>query len=189
MSITLLGSPVVILNSSDAAVEMLDKKSALYSDRPTFPVCGEVIGWNRTLAFLHYGHIWRETRRLFSQTIGTRRSLDSLTDQLEYEGHRFVSRLLEKPEQVLQHVRGYGHSSWTHHTCSATSNRFTGASILRITYGYTVEREDDELVQLVDRAVEEFSLASAPGAHYADILPIRLCSIRTAAISSTLTVR
>ena len=56
--------------------------------------------------------------------------------------------------------------------------RFTGASILRITYGYAVEKEDDELVQLVDRAVEEFSLATAPGAFYADMLPIRSFDFR-----------
>lgn len=106
MSVTLLGNPVVILNSATAAIEMLDKKSAFYSDRPTLPVCGEVIGWNRTLALLHYGHVWRETRRLFSQTIGTRRSLDDLSGQLEYEGHRFVYRLLTEPERLFQHVRG-----------------------------------------------------------------------------------
>ncbi|KAI0736096.1 cytochrome P450 [Fomitopsis betulina] len=155
MSITLLGNPVVILNSSNAALKMLDKKSALSSDRPNLPVCGEVIGWDRTLALLHYNHVWRETRRLFLQTIGTRKSLDNLTGQLEFEGRRFVLHLLEAPEQVSQQVR-----------------RFSGASILHITYGYGVEGEDDELVQLVDRAVEEFSLASAPGAYYADILPI-----------------
>lgn len=68
------------------------------------------------------------------------------------------------------------------------SRRFTGASILRITYGYVVEREDNELVQLVDRAVEEFSLASAPGAHYADVLPMRSSFDWPAAMSVALTV-
>ncbi|KAH9938483.1 cytochrome P450 [Fomitopsis serialis] len=155
ISITLLGQPVVILNSSHAAVDMLDKKSAIYSDRPTFPVCGQVIGYDRTLVLLHYGPVWRETRRLFSKTIGTRDSLMHLSDRLERGGHRFLTRLMAQPETLFQQVRG-----------------FTGASILSIAYGYNVEREDDELIRLVDKAVEEFSLASAPGAYFADALPI-----------------
>ncbi|KAH9938482.1 cytochrome P450 [Fomitopsis serialis] len=154
MSVTLLDQPMVVLNSSHIAVDMLDKKSAIYSDRPTFPVCGQVIGWDRTLVFLHYGPVWRETRRLFSQTIGTRVSLMHLYDHLEREGNRFLARLMVQPETLFQQVRG-----------------FTGASILSIAYGYNVEREDDELVRLVDKAVEEFSLASAPGAYFADALP------------------
>ncbi|KAH9843975.1 cytochrome P450 [Rhodofomes roseus] len=155
VSVTLLGQPVLVLNTSAAAIEILDKKSSIYSDRPTLPVCGEVIGWDRTLVLLHYGPVWRETRRLFSQTIGTRDSLMHLSDQLEREGHRFVARLMANPAALFQHVRG-----------------FTGASILNITYGYTVEREDDDLVRLVDKTVEQFSLSSAPGAFYADVLPI-----------------
>ncbi|TFY69462.1 hypothetical protein EVJ58_g398 [Rhodofomes roseus] len=158
VSVTLLGQPVLVLNTSAAAIEILDKKSSIYSDRPTLPVCGEVIGWDRTLVLLHYGPVWRETRRLFSQTIGTRDSLMHLSDQLEREGHRFVARLMANPAALFQHVRG-----------------FTGASILNITYGYTVEREDDDLVRLVDKTVEQFSLSSAPGAFYADVLPICLC--------------
>ncbi|KZT72684.1 cytochrome P450 [Daedalea quercina L-15889] len=155
ISVNLLGQPIVILNSLHAAIEMLDKKSSIYSDRPTLPVCGQVIGWEHSLALLHYGSVWRDTRRLFSQTIGTHRSLLSLSDQLEYEGHRFLTHLMAEPDRLIAQVR-----------------RFTGASILNITYGYTVEREDDQLVELVDRAVEEFSLASTPGANYADAIPI-----------------
>ena len=82
-----------------------------YSDRPTLPVCGEVGGWDRSLALLHYGRAWRETRRLFNQTIGNRTSLDGLTAQLEFEGHRFLSRILTAPEQMPQHVRGYDDQS------------------------------------------------------------------------------
>jgi hypothetical protein len=37
-----LGLPVVVLNSYNAAHELLVKRSSHYSDRPRFPVCGEV---------------------------------------------------------------------------------------------------------------------------------------------------
>jgi hypothetical protein len=41
--------------------------------------------------------------------------------------------------------------------------RTAGAIILRISYGYKVEEGADPLVTLADRAMEQFSLSTAPG--------------------------
>lgn len=38
MSINVFGQNVIILNDAKAASELLDKRSAIYSDRPTFPM-------------------------------------------------------------------------------------------------------------------------------------------------------
>lgn len=94
---------MVILNSSDVADEMLDKKSAIYSDRPVFPVAGEVIGWRRILAFHQYGSRWREIRRLFSRTIGAHNSLVRLADGLEQEAYEFARRIAADPANLTQH--------------------------------------------------------------------------------------
>lgn len=55
--------------------------------------------------------------------------------------------------------------------------RFAAASTLKITYGYTAKKEDDELLQIANTAMEEFSLALAPGAYLADLILIRLWSL------------
>lgn len=39
-------------------------------------------------------------------------------------------------------------------------------------YGYEVQEGDDPLVDLVDRAVEEFSISTRPGAFLVDTLPV-----------------
>jgi hypothetical protein len=41
-SVTVLGRPLIILNSAKVAMDMLDKKSAKYSDRPVMPMGGEL---------------------------------------------------------------------------------------------------------------------------------------------------
>lgn len=41
-----------------------------------------------------------------------------------------------------------------------------------MSHGYTVQEGEDPMVNLVDRAVEEFSLSSAPGAFLVDVFPI-----------------
>ena len=105
VSVHLLGKPIVILNSLRVADEMLDKKSAIYSDRPVFPVAGEVIGWRRILAFHQYEPRWREIRRLFSQTIGTHNSLARLADGLQQETYEFVRRVAADPASLTQHAQ------------------------------------------------------------------------------------
>jgi hypothetical protein len=42
VSVTVLGRSLIILNSAEIAVDMLDKKSAKYSDRPVLPMGGEL---------------------------------------------------------------------------------------------------------------------------------------------------
>jgi hypothetical protein len=49
--------------------------------------------------------------------------------------------------------------------------RTAGAIILRITYGYELQGDDDPLVNLVDRAVSQFSLSTTPGTWLVDVLP------------------
>jgi hypothetical protein len=48
-----------------------------------------------------------------------------------------------------------------------------GAIILRISYGYEVKENNDPFVDLADRALEEFSQATAHGAFMVDIMPSR----------------
>lgn len=98
----LLGKPIVILNSSHLANDILGKKSAIYSDRPLVPVAGELMGWRRILVLHRYGPRWREIRRLFSQTIGTHNSLMRLADGLEQEACEFVRRIAADPT-ILTH--------------------------------------------------------------------------------------
>jgi hypothetical protein len=42
-SVTAFGQTVVIVNSLKTAIEILDKKSSIYSDRPVFQMCGELV--------------------------------------------------------------------------------------------------------------------------------------------------
>lgn len=49
-----------------------------------------------------------------------------------------------------------------------------GAIILKLTYGYTIDTtKRDPLVDVAEKALEQFSLAVVPGAWLVDIIPIR----------------
>ncbi|KAG2046757.1 cytochrome P450 [Suillus hirtellus] len=59
--IEVVGQHIVVLNSVKAAIDMLDKKSTLYSDRPIFSVGGELVGWKHSLTLLPDGDRFRHT--------------------------------------------------------------------------------------------------------------------------------
>ena len=101
---------MIVLNTPRVAIELLDKKGAIYSDRPILPVAGHIMGWDQTLGLQRYGSAWREGRRMFSKMLGSRKNIDNLADQLEEENHRFLVRLSAEPEQLLQNVRRYERS-------------------------------------------------------------------------------
>ena len=103
--LNVLGEKIIILNSSKAAVDLLDKRSATYSDRPVLVVCGEIIGWNRALPLTQYGPRFRELRKDFSRLIGSRASMEKFTPLLEKETAKFVARVIADPDSLARQIR------------------------------------------------------------------------------------
>jgi Cytochrome P450 len=104
-SVSVLGQTLIILNSSEIATEMLEKKSSIYSDRPVLQMGGELVGWKNTLVLLPYGDRFRRFRRLFHQTIGNTMTMKQFLPLEEFETHRFLRRVLAKPADLAAHVR------------------------------------------------------------------------------------
>ncbi|KAH7916689.1 cytochrome P450 [Hygrophoropsis aurantiaca] len=153
-SVEVLGQHIIVLNSVKPAVEMLDKKSSVYSDRPVLPMGGELCGWKNTLVLLPYGDRFREYRKNFHRVIGSRASMDTYHAVEEIETHRFLQRVLAKPSELSAHVR-----------------KTAGAIILRISHGYEVKEHNDPFIELADVAVNQFSASTATGAFMVDIMP------------------
>jgi hypothetical protein len=104
-SITIFGQTIVLLNSIDVAIEMLDKKSGIYSDRPVFQMGGELCGWKDHLVLTPYGERFRNYRKNFHRTIGSHKAMRNYLPVEELETRRFLRRVLAKPEDLSQHVR------------------------------------------------------------------------------------
>ncbi|EGN99070.1 hypothetical protein SERLA73DRAFT_181861, partial [Serpula lacrymans var. lacrymans S7.3] len=142
LSFHVLGTRLVIVNSAEMAVDILDKKSAIYSDRPSFTMAGELIGWKNTSIFLRYGETFREHRRNFHRLIGSRALMQKFDPVVEQFTRRFLQDVLKNPhhDKLRPYIR-----------------KMAGSIILKISYGYNVQDENDPLVKLADRAVAQFS--------------------------------
>lgn len=104
LSVKLLGRPMIIVNSADILDE-LDKKGAMYSDRPVLEMGGELVGYSQTLVLLAYGARFRTYRKHFSRYIGSPKPIQQLYPLIEHECHRFLKRTLAKPEDLMPHLR------------------------------------------------------------------------------------
>ncbi|KAK1231056.1 hypothetical protein PQX77_005832 [Marasmius sp. AFHP31] len=152
-SVSLMGQPMIIVNSADIMAE-LDKKSSIYSDRPRLEMGGELVGYSKTLVLVPYGERFRNYRRYISRLIGTPKSAATFGSLEEAEMHKFLKRVAENPGELSQHLR-----------------KTSGALIMKITYGIEVQEDSDPFVELIEHANDNFSLATAPGAFLVDVFP------------------
>ena len=103
--LNILGQETIILNSYKAAVELFDKKSSTYSNRPIVMMCGEMAGWNKSLGLVQYGPRFRVFRKYLSKAMGTRTSVEKFAPLQEKETAKFVAKIMADPDSLVQQIR------------------------------------------------------------------------------------
>ncbi|TFY66371.1 hypothetical protein EVG20_g4713 [Dentipellis fragilis] len=154
-SFTMLGQPMLVLNTPAAAEEMLDKKSAIYSDRPHLTMASDLVGWKDVLVLTPYGDRFKAYRRMMHCVVGTRAAVDSYNAMLEVEAQKAAVRIRDDPKEFREHIR-----------------KGVGASILMISHGYKVQGDSDELVRIADSATDQLNEIVSPGRFLVDQIPI-----------------
>ena len=104
-TVAILGQRLVVLNSAQMAISILDKKSSIYSDRPVVGMGGELVGWKNSLPLMPYGARFRNHRRLAHQLFGTNVTMNQFLPMLELETRRSLKRFLNSPEELSVHIR------------------------------------------------------------------------------------
>ena len=94
----------MIINSLQTAIDLFEKRGAMYSDRAHF-VSADIIGYSDLTPMLPYGDRLKKQRKFMSQAIGTRPLLDRLAPLQEHEVHRYLLRLLKRPEDFEAHTK------------------------------------------------------------------------------------
>jgi len=147
------GQSMVVINSYDIAVELLEKRSLNYSDRPNSVMLNELQHWDWAFSGMPYGDDWRRLRapmqKFFEPT-----NLAQFEDVLNGEAEKLLRWLLHSPKQYDLHIR-----------------TIVASSIMVLTYGHEVTSLDDPYVALARDGVREISLAFRQGEYLVDILP------------------
>ncbi|KAI0770060.1 cytochrome P450 [Fomes fomentarius] len=136
-----LGQRTVVLGSADAIREFLEKRTTNTSDRPTAPIV-HLTGNDWILGLIPYGQRWRSYRRAIWQYFHP----DAI--------NKYYPKLLDNPEDFRKHIR---------------FSLF--ATMLKIGYGIDVEDEENEIIRVIDDALEGAAQARVPGRFLVDFFP------------------
>lgn len=103
--LSIMGESLVIINSYETAIDLLEKRSSLYSDRIQLP-SSVFIGFTDVVASAAYASDrFREQRRMITQVVGTRALVEQLWPGQKDAINKFLPRLLEDPEHFIDHLR------------------------------------------------------------------------------------
>ncbi|KAJ7357266.1 cytochrome P450 [Mycena albidolilacea] len=145
---------MVILNSYAAVAELLDKRSANYSDRPPMHMANDLMSWNWDFVHMRYSDRWRLHRKTFHQYFQSRAVPAYLPIQMRAT-RTLLQRLSKDPTHFDSHIREH-----------------SGGVILQVVYGYEIQPENDPYAALAQEAMENLNQTVHSGLFLVDFLPI-----------------
>ncbi|KAF8598568.1 cytochrome P450 [Ceratobasidium sp. AG-I] len=157
----MMGNNVVVLNSMQAASDLLDKRSALYSDRACPPMLGDstLLNWAGFPTFVHYGDVWRMYRRMMNIWMNARSSVCFHQSQL-YQTQLLLGRLLNAPN-----------TTQSSKVLECEFSRTMAATIFQSTYGYRVTRNDDKFIVGAKKSIEHMCKAMMSSNFFVNYFP------------------
>ncbi|KAJ8463525.1 hypothetical protein ONZ45_g17548 [Pleurotus djamor] len=136
----------------EAAVDLLDKRSQLYSDRPPIIVY-TIMGWVQDLALMRYGEEWRYHRKLVHSHFT--QSASRTYEPIQLKNVYILAQSL---------LKNNGHFN-------ASLSRFSTAIILEISYGHQIQMEGDEYIELAEASGTALRSGGPLGGTVVDFFP------------------
>ncbi|KAF7968957.1 hypothetical protein HWV62_28806 [Athelia sp. TMB] len=153
--LNVLGTRIVVLNSYEAANELLEKRAAIYSSRPPFVVLWELMGWRGNFQTIPYGEFWRSHRRLFNDEFNQQGKASIWHHPYQMRAiNEMLRKLLESPDKWKAHLR-----------------QQAGDTMLGSTYGMAAEKDRDPYIHAAGVLIHSASDSLTPGRYLVEILP------------------
>jgi cytochrome P450 len=108
MHADIMGQHMIVVNSYETAVDLLQRKAAIYSGRPSLYFGGKMVGYDQaTSLIVDTGSEWKEQRDMFAHHIGSQKALERFLPVSRKHTRRFLCQLLDDPgsEQLYHYVR------------------------------------------------------------------------------------
>ncbi|KAJ7252466.1 cytochrome P450 [Mycena rebaudengoi] len=142
--LSVFGKSIIILSSVDGVFDLLDRRSAIYSDRRVA---------NRVY-LKPINHDFRPRSIMVNELMGFEFAFGGNTDV--NASHDLLRRLLENPDdEVMDHIK-----------------HMTGALIMSIAYGIDALPSNDPYVETAEAVLDAMAQAAVPGRYLVDVIPI-----------------
>ncbi|CAE6443343.1 O-methylsterigmatocystin oxidoreductase Short=OMST oxidoreductase [Rhizoctonia solani AG-1 IB] len=160
----MFGRRFIILNSAEAVTDLLEKRSAKYSDRSPAPMMSDprLMGWSTNAGMIGYNDIWRHYRRLFNNWFNAR-TVPQFHEIQQNQARSLLRRLLtvSKEEYPFPQVR---HEFF-----------FTLASTMfQVGYGYRLKGLNDPFFENARQTIHNFTEAAMFTNFFVNIFPMMI---------------
>ncbi|CAH0045051.1 unnamed protein product [Clonostachys solani] len=149
---SMLGRSIIVLNSVQAARDLMDKRGANFADRPRF-VLFEVMGWGITLTFLRWSPRFKLHRKLLQQSFTQSACKAYRPIQID-EARRASRAILRSPDNWEMLLR-----------------QFSTAVVLQIGFGIDIQEKDDPYIRMSIDVEEATGEGGVPAASLVDFFP------------------
>ncbi|KZT41973.1 cytochrome P450 [Sistotremastrum suecicum HHB10207 ss-3] len=152
---------IILINSHQAALDLLEHKSVIFSSRPHITFASDMCGFSKSLVLTPYNARMRASRKHFHSLMSPRHTPQYWS--LEESAARRLARSLYddlangdgQGEQVFERIK------WT-----------TASVAVLIAYGYTPSKEHDPLLRMEEATSRYFEEATAPGGWIVDEITV-----------------
>ncbi|KAF5346029.1 hypothetical protein D9758_013854 [Tetrapyrgos nigripes] len=134
---------IIILNSHEAANDLLEKQARFTSDRPFGYALDSYVGWNDVVTLMCYSDRWRKARRTSHQNLSPEAVLKYRIIQVE-KVHQFLQRLISSPS-----------SGEIFHLIGRVSQSIMMSAIYGLNLEITSESKQDDTAQAA-RDIDDF---------------------------------
>ncbi|KAI1144904.1 cytochrome P450 [Nemania diffusa] len=150
----ILGSKVVIVLSSETVVrELLEKRSAIYSSRPSLYLSQQIASGGLRWTLMEYGERWRKVRRVAHSALNASASQTYVPYQ-DLESVQMLTGFLDTPEDFMRHVQ-----------------RFAMSLITQVVFGFRTPTPDHDYIRQIFKNVQEISRLTSSAAMI-DMFPL-----------------
>lgn len=144
-SLILGTTTLIVISDGNTVKELLDKKSANFSDRMDMYIGQTVCSGGMRLLMMRYGSQWRSFRKMVHGILNVSSAKTYVPYQM-LENKQMLHELLHDPDNVLDHIRRYSNSLTT-----------------TMTFGWRTPSKDDPQLQQLFDGFNEFAVINQTG--------------------------
>ncbi|TCD64629.1 hypothetical protein EIP91_003831 [Steccherinum ochraceum] len=149
-----LPTDMIVVSSPKIVSDLLEKRAAIYSDRPKLVMAIDLIGWDRVTVLMPPNAVWKEHRRSYAKLFGSKAATAKFASMEVTEAKTLMKNILDRPDELRAHIK---------HWAASLS--------LKIAYGYETKPGHDNMVTLINLALRQFAQVQKLGSFMVDVLP------------------
>ncbi|SCZ89951.1 BZ3500_MvSof-1268-A1-R1_Chr1-3g01685 [Microbotryum saponariae] len=162
-----LGSQtVVVVGRAPVAMDLLDKRSAIYSSRPRLIMTSDLVSRGLRMTFMQYGDLWRRQRKLLHSLTSPKAS-SSYEPIQSMESAQLVRDMIQKPKMFWGHCQ----RSLIVRKIFCGLRRYAGSTIMQVAFNKRAPTHDDHAITEMRKINERMTKTAVAGRYIVDSLP------------------